>query len=135
MTSEPGPSTAPPHTGSTDRARPVLGAQPAPPGTTPLYFVSDVDESPSMEIVPARPYAEEDPTSLQLAISQLGNLDTSNANCMVEFPAQALYLLANGGFRPPQGQYPRRPMSPGLERVAGPCYECGDNHWAKDCPI
>ena len=74
----------------------MLGAQPAPPGTTPFRYVREAEESgPSMELVPLRPYYEDDSASMQLAISQLTDLDTS----IVQLPAQALYMLANGGYQ------------------------------------
>ena len=78
-------------------ARPVLGAQPAPPGTTPFHYVHNVEDSgQSLELVPSGPYYDENQDSMQLAISQLTDLDTS----IVQLPAQALYMLANGGYRP-----------------------------------
>ena len=62
--------------GSSKGARPVLGAQPAPPGTTPFRYVRDMEESgPSMELVPLGPYYEDDFASMQLAISQLTDLE------------------------------------------------------------
>ena len=117
--------------GSSKGARPVLGAQPAPPGTTPFCYVRDTEESgPSMELVPSGPYYEDNSASMQLAISQLTDLDTS----IVQLPAQALYMLANGGYRS-QGGYPRQSTSPGPSGPLGPCYECNGPHLVKDCPI
>ena len=89
---------AQPNLGSNKGTRPVLGAQPDPPGTTvtPFCYVRDVEDSgPSMELVPLGPYFEEDLASMQLAISQLTDLDSS----IVQLSAQALYMLANGGYR------------------------------------
>ena len=83
-----------------------------------------------MELVPSRPYYEDDFASMQLAISQLTDLDTS----IVQLPAQALYMLANGGYRAQSG-YPRRSTSPGPSGPLGPCYECKGPHLVKDCPI
>ena len=82
--------------GSSEGTRPMLGAQPAPPGTTPFRYVRDMEESgPSMELAPSRPYYEEDLRSMQLEISQLlTDLDLS----IVQLPAQALYILANEGY-------------------------------------
>ena len=103
--------------GSSKGARPMLGAQTAPPGTTPFRYVRDMEESePSMELVPLGPYYEEDPASMQMAISQLKDLDFS----IVQLPAQALYMLANEGYRS-KGGYPRRSTSQGLDTSVGPC--------------
>ena len=131
MPADSNPVIAQPNLGSSKGARPVLGAQPAPPGTTPFRYVRDVEDSgPSMELVPLGPYYEEDLASMQLAISQLTDLDSS----IVQLPAQALYMLANGGYRS-QGGYPRRSTSPGPNAPVGPCYECNGPHLVKDCPI
>ena len=111
--------------------RPVLGAQPASPGTTPFRYVRYTEESrSSMELVPLRPYYEDNSASMQLAISQLTDLDTS----IVQLLAQALYMLANGGYRL-QSAYPRQSTSPGPGGPLGPCYECNGPHLVKDCPI
>ena len=83
-----------------------------------------------MELVPLGPYYEDDSASMQLAISQLTDLDTS----IVQLPTQALYMLANGGYRS-QGGYPRRSTSPRPSGPLGPCYECNGPHLVKDCPI
>ena len=66
--------------GSSKGARPVLGAQPAPPGTTPFRYVRDMEDSgPSMELVPLGPYYKEDSASMQLAISQLTRFGLINS--------------------------------------------------------
>ena len=117
--------------GSSKGARSVLGAQPAPPGTTPFHYVRDTKESgPSMELVPLGPYYEDDFASMQLAISQLTDFDTS----IVQLPPRALYMLSNGGYRSQSG-YPRRSTSSRLSGPLGPCYECNGPHLLKDCPI
>ena len=126
MPAEPNPPNAPMDT--SERARPVLGAQLAPPGTSPLRYVRDVeDPKPYMALVPSRPYYEEDLGEMPLAISQLRDLDTS----IVQLPAHALYMLANGGYRA-QGTYPKGSTNPGPSAPTGPCYECGGPHFAKD---
>ena len=67
-----------PTMGTSEGARPVLGSQPAPPGTTPFHYVREVEDSePSLELVPVSPYHEENHDSMQLAISQLTDLDSS----------------------------------------------------------
>jgi len=124
MLAENNTSNAQPQLGNSERGRPVLGTQPTPLGTTPFPYIGEIEEKrPSMESMPFRSYYEEDSSSLQLVVSQLSDLDTS----VVQLPAQALYILANGGFRS-QSSYPQRSTSPGHEALAGPCYECNGPH-------
>ena len=121
---------APPLIGTSERARPVLGAQLALPGTTPFHYVREVEDSrPSLELVSLGPYYEENHDSMQLAISQLTDLDLS----IVQLPVQALYLLANGGYRP-QGGYTKRSTIPRGDTPLGLCYECNGPHLVRDCP-
>lgn len=109
----------------------MLGAQPAPAETTSFHYVQEVEDSgPSLELVPSGPYYEETPDSMQLAISQVTNLDSS----IVQLPAQALYLLAIGGYRT-QGGYAKRATSPGIDTPVGSCYECNGPHFVGDCPV
>ena len=71
------PTNAQPASNAHEAARPVLGAQPAPPGTTPFHYVQEVEDSgQSLELVPTGPCYEESHDSMQLAISQLTDLDT-----------------------------------------------------------
>ena len=122
---------AQPVANTSEGARPVLGAQPAPSGTTPFHYVREMEDSgPSLELVPSGPYYEENPESMQLAISQLTDLDSS----VVQLPAQALYLLANGGYRQ-QGGYAKKSIAQGVDMPVGPCYECNGPHLVKDCPV
>ena len=83
-----------------------------------------------MELVPSGPYYEENQELMQLAISQLKDLDL----LIVQLPMQALYMLANGGYRS-QGGYPRRATSPRIDTPIGPCFECNGPHLVKDCLI
>ena len=76
MPADPNPSNA--SMDMSERARLVLGAQPAPPSTAPLRYVRNAeDPRPSMALVPSRLYYEEDLGEMPLAISQLRYLDTS----------------------------------------------------------
>ena len=125
------PMNTQPVSSTNEVARPVLGAQPSPPGTTPFHYVHEVEDSgQSLELVPSGPYYEENQESMQLAISQLTDLDTS----IVQLPAQALYMLANGGYRP-QGGYAKRSTSPRADTPVGPCFECGGPHLVRDCLV
>ena len=125
------PTNVQPASNTHEAARPVLGAQPAPPGTTPFHYVQEVeDPGQSLELVPTGPCYEESHDSMQLAISQLTDLDTS----VVQLPAQALYMLANGGYRS-QGGYAKRSASPGVDTPIGPCYECQGPHLVRDCSV
>ena len=104
MPTDSNPVHAQQNLGSSKGVGPVLGAQPPVPlGTTPFRYVREAEESgPSMELVPLRPYYEDDFASMQLAISQMTDLDT----LVVQLLAQPLYMLANGGYRSHNG-YPR----------------------------
>ena len=49
------PMNTQPVSSTNEVARPVLGAQPAPPGTTPFHYVHEVEDSgQSLELVPFR---------------------------------------------------------------------------------
>ena len=44
-----------------------------------------------------------------------------------------LWFIANGMARPTGPQGPR-PYKSGPTAPPGPCYNCGENHWIRDCP-
>ena len=46
-----------------------------------------------------------------------------------------LWFIANGMARPtgPQGPRPYK-SGPSPAAPPGPCYNCGENHWIRDCP-
>ena len=78
------PAHAQQNLGASKGAKRVLGAKQTPPRTTPFRYVREAEDSrPSMELVPSRPYYDDDSASMQLAISQLADLDTS----IVQLPA------------------------------------------------
>ena len=91
------PPTAHPGASISDKARPVLGAQPTPPGTTPLRLVGTEEEIRAGGGAPTILRFEDDPSSLQHAVNQLLEMD---APCtMLEVPlntlANTLYLFDN----------------------------------------
>ena len=131
MPTDSNPVHAQQNLGSSKGARPVLGAQPTPPEPhLSLCERNWKNRGHQWNLVPSGPYYEDDFASMQLAISQLTDLDTS----IVQLPAQALYMLENGGYRLQSG-YPRRSTSPRPSGPLGPCYECNGPHLVKDCPI
>ena len=48
---------------TSERARPILGTQPTPPGTTVFRYVED--QGSSLELVPTTPYYVEEPQHMQ----------------------------------------------------------------------
>ena len=65
--------------GVTERARPVLGAQPAPPGTTPLHLVGTESNHSEGEYPPSIIRYEDELASLQLAVNQPLNMDSPDS--------------------------------------------------------
>ena len=106
-----------------DQARPILGNQPMPPGTTGLRYMSAEVPSIGLELVSAQPYFQEPEYSYQ------EQFDYSQESQLVELPTHgegepgSLMLL----------QTLLRPRMPPV-RKAGPCFGCGGDHWLRDCP-
>ena len=104
-----------------DQARPVLGNQPVPPGTTGLRFLSTEVSPVGLELVSAQPYY------LEMEYPSVEPIDHSQEMQLVELPAQgegesgSLMLV----------QTPMRPRMPAMRKV-GPCFGCGGNHWLRD---
>ena len=119
----PGTQAMPAYQPRIDPARPVLGNQPLPPGTTGLRYISAEVPSTGLELVSAQPYFQEPEHSYQ------EQWDYSQEPQLVELPTQTegepgtLMLL----------QTPMRPRMPPVRKV-GPCFGCGGNHWMRDCP-
>ena len=79
--------------GVTERARPVLGAQPAPSGTTPLHLVGTESNHSEGEYPPLVIRYEDEPASLQLDINQLLEMDSPDSLSQVP-----IGTLANSFF-------------------------------------
>ena len=115
-------------------ARPVLGAQPPPPETVPLRYVDAEHQEPTMELVNAPPYYQE-PVS-EWYEPQEEFVDMSGKP-YVTYPSEtnSMMLLGPMPSRMPQQmsqQYPPRRSAPAPSDVK--CYECGGNHYVRNCP-
>ena len=119
----PGTQAMPAYQPRIDQARPVLGNQPVPPGTTGLRYMSAEVPSTGLELVCAPPYFQEPECSHQ------EQFEYGQEPQLVELPTHgegepgSLMLL----------QTPLRPRMPPV-RKAGPCFGCGGDHWLRDCP-
>ena len=66
-------SLVPNAVGMPEQARPVLGNQPPPPGTTPLRFSEAGEFEPNLEMVVSQPYfREEEPPLIDLGSEPMG---------------------------------------------------------------
>ena len=84
-----------------ERARPVLGTQPTPPGTTTFRYIED--QGPSLEMVPVTPYYVEEPSPSPSYMDQPNDYGYDGSDHMVSVNAHTLMLMANGAFRQPGG--------------------------------
>ena len=81
---------------SQERARPVLGTQPAPPGTTPFRYVED--QGPSLEMVPVTPYNVEEPQQQPSYSEQPQDYSYEGSDQRISIDAQTLMMIARGDF-------------------------------------
>ena len=95
------PPIAHPGAPISDKARPVLGAQPAPPGTMPLRLVGTEEEVQAGGVSPTVLRFEDDPSSLHYAVNQLLDMDAPNTMLQVSLNtlANILYYFDNQGQR------------------------------------
>ena len=79
---------------TSERARPILGTQPTPPGTTAFKNVEDQESS--LEIVPTTLYYVEEPQHMQhMSRDSLYEPEIEGPDHMVSMKAQTLMLMAN----------------------------------------
>ena len=81
---------------SQERARPVLGTQPTPLGTTPLRYVED--QVPSLEMVPATPYYVEEPPQQSYSKPPQDN-GPESSDQRINIDALTLMMIVRGKFR------------------------------------
>ena len=128
------PTQNPVQKGNTnERARPVLGTQPTPPGTTAFRYVED--QGSSLEIVPTTPYYVEEPQHASQSGDSSYEQEFDGPDHMISMKAQTLMMMANGAFRKPGGYNNSGRQQSNSNFVRGPCFKCDGDHWVRDCPI
>ena len=112
---------------------PILGQQPPLHGNAAVRIVTPKEEGNDRAIVPVQPYFEEIPDETAYTNMQMVQ-DPSYAPEMeasYQMDHNTLMFIAyNGMGRPPPPQN-QRIFKPA---VPGPCYQCGGDHWYRDCP-
>ena len=116
-----------------EKAMPGLGQQPPLPGNATVRIVTPEEEGNGRAMVPVQPYFEEIPDKTAYANMQMVQ-DPSYAPEMeasYQMDHNTLMFIANNGMGrplPPENQRLFKPTDP------GPCYQCGGDHWYRDCP-
>ncbi len=113
--------------GNVERPIPVLGTQPPLPGAAAVRYVdvSSQEGASNQDIVPVGTYYEEE-----------YNYNDYYSDPMIDDYQQ---LMVVGGQRPRPNNFARGqpPMGRGQgfsTQGVGPCFKCGGDHWARDCP-
>ena len=118
-----------------EMAKPVLGAQPPPPGTMPVRYVEANHQEPSMELVSTPPYYQE--SSFENYEPHEEFVEANKHPYYVTYPQETNSMMLVGPMQsrmPPYGQqpYPQRraiQASPGVK-----CFKCQGDHLMRDCP-
>ena len=122
-----------------EMAKPVLGAQPPPPGTMPVRYVEADHQEPSLELVSTPPYYQE--SSFENYEPHEEFVDANKHPYYVTYPQETNSMMLVGPMQsrmppqlPPYGQqpYPQRraiQASPGVK-----CFKCQGDHLMRDCP-
>ena len=111
---------------------PVLGQQPPLPRKAAVRIVQPEDGENEQALVPAYPYYEEDPT---LAIIENNHMIPPQMLAMPKMEAsyqmdhKTLMFIAKGSANRPL-QAPNHQFNPAVIS----CYDCGGDHYVKDCP-
>ena len=105
----------------------MLGAQPTPPGVTPLNLLSTESDHSEGNFPPPVIRFEDEPASLQLAVNQLLEMDSSDSVIQVPVSklANSFFLYSNYGANSSRGFPSRRATSPGTQMPVE-CFECGE---------
>ena len=105
------------------------------PGNAAIRVVTPEEEGDDRAIVPIHPYFEEIPHEAATAHASMQMVSEQSYAPEMEGAYQmdhsTLMFIANNGMgRPPPAQN-QRLFKPA---VPGPCYQCGGDHWFRDCP-
>ena len=119
-------------------AQPVLGHQPPLPGAAIVRYIQTDEEHHDGAMVPVNYYGEDENEQLsQQASDSIYPQETQTfvPEGKYQMDHNTLWFIANGMARPtgPQGPRPYK-SGPSLAAPPGPCYNCGENHWIRDCP-
>lgn len=122
-----------------ERAQPVLGNQPPLPGAAVVRYVQPKDMGLEGALVLISYYggeSSEDPTNYVSSLQGTYEASTVVPKGQYNLDLNTLWFVANGGTRPggQPGPRPYRPRPPTSAAPPGPCFNCGGDHWVRDCP-
>lgn len=122
-----------------ERAQPVLGSQPPLPGAAMVRYIQPKDLNNEGAVVPVNYYGEENgDNASNYASPSSGPYETPavlpEGNYKMDH--NTLWFIANGMARAvgPQGPRPYKSGPQYATAPLGPCFDCGGDHWVRDCP-
>ena len=118
--------------------QPVLGHQPPLPRAAVVRYLQPEDEHHDGTLVQVNCYSEEENEKLsqQASISMYPyEMQTIVREGQYQMDHNTLWFIANKMATPigPQGPRPYK-SGPPPAAPPRPCYNCGENHWVRDCP-
>ena len=115
-----------------------LGHQPPLPGAAVVRYIQTEEEHHDKTMVPVNYYGEEEneQPSQQASISMNPyETQTIVLEGQYQMDHNTLWFIANGMARPIGPNEPRPyKLGPSLALPLGPCFNCGGDHWVRDCP-
>lgn len=122
-----------------ERAQLVLGNQPPLPGQAVVRYVQPEEVAHDGALVPVSYYEREggeDRSNYESSSPGHYEAPTMTPEGIFNMDMNTLWFIANGGARQ-MGQPGQRPYKSGPNPATtppGPCYNCGEDHWIRDCP-
>lgn len=119
------------------RTQPVLVNQPPLPGAAAVILIQTKELGHDGALVPVSHYGEEayanDPNQFP------PTMETMDSEGMMPYGSyqmdhKTLMFIANGGARPQGGGQQIRPYRPNQGPPPVTWYNCGGDHWVRDCP-
>ncbi len=110
-----------------ESAKPVLGTQPPPPGTVPARYVDVECHEPSKELVQTNTYYQEYDYDWRELPHEFADRKEPSHDCSHQVETNSMMLVG-----PMSSPYPPRRSAPMPQGVK--CYDCGGDHYVKDCP-
>lgn len=91
-------------------------------------------------MVPVMPYYVEEPQQQSSYQERPQDYGHESSNQRITIDAQTLMMIARGDFRQPGGysnnnNNRKPPPNQNPNNTEGPCFECGKDHWVRDCPV
>ena len=120
-----------------ERAQSVLGNQPPLPGAAAVRLIQIEELGHEGALVPVSHYGEEtyanDPNQFPPTM-EIMDQEGMMPDGSYQMDHKTLIFIANQGARPQGGGQQIRPYRPNQGPPPGTCYNCGGDHWVRDCP-